>query len=89
MLDKAVRLAKPGGLIIYCTCSLQPEECERQVAKILKSGNVERLPVSPSEMPGLDGAITNDGDLRTHPAMDPGAPGGMDGFFAARLRRLE
>lgn len=86
LIDKALALLKPAGVLVYCTCSLQPEEGERQVAAALaRHPNVERLPVLPAEIGGL-AAITRDGDLRTLPSM-MGAEGGMDGFFAARFRR--
>ena len=88
LLTKAADLVKPGGLVIYCTCSLQPEEGERQIAKALKSGVYERVPVKPEEIGGLSEAITADGDVRTLPSMSPGADGGMDGFFISRLRRV-
>lgn len=88
LLHKAVRLVKPGGLLVYCTCSLQPEEGEKQVAKLLaQDQSLERLPVTANDGLGLPHAITSEGDLRTLPNHDPGAPGGMDGFFACRLKR--
>src|SRR6187397_943880 len=50
LLDKAVELTKPGGTLIYCVCSLEPEEGERQVADLLaRDHRVERLPVVPEE----------------------------------------
>ncbi|MCP5083738.1 MAG: methyltransferase domain-containing protein [Alphaproteobacteria bacterium] len=88
LLHKAVRLVKPGGLLVYCTCSLQPEEGERQVAKLLaQDRSLERLPVTADDRLGLPDAITADGDLRTLPSHIPGVPGGMDGFFACRIKR--
>ncbi|MEZ5918263.1 MAG: hypothetical protein R3C40_11990 [Parvularculaceae bacterium] len=81
MIDHALGYLKPGGVLIYCTCSLQPEEGERQIAALLaRRADVSRKPVSPQEIGGLS-AISRDGDLRTLPFM----MGGMDGFFAARL----
>lgn len=86
MIDKALDLLKPGGLLVYCTCSLQPEEGEKQAAAALKRHpEIERVPVTAEEIGGLQ-AITRDGDLRTHPAM-LAEEGGMDGFFAARFRK--
>lgn len=88
LLRKAVQLVQPGGLLVYCTCSLQPEEGERQIDKLLAADpSVERVPITADDGLGLPEAITPDGDLRTLPSHDPGAPGGMDGFFASRLRR--
>lgn len=86
MIDKALSLLKPGGLLVYCTCSLQPEEGERQAAAALgRHSNIERLPMTPEEIGGLS-AVTREGDLRTHPAM-LADEGGLDGFFAVRIRK--
>ena len=85
MIDKALALLKPGGLLVYCTCSLQPEEGERQAAGLARRSDVERIPVNAGEIGGLS-AVTRDGDMRTHPAM-LAAEGGIDGFFAARFRK--
>ncbi len=81
MIDRALEFLKPGGVLVYCTCSLQPEEGERQIAALMaRRANVSRKPVSPEEIGGL-AAITRDGDVRTLPFMMDG----MDGFFASRL----
>ena len=92
MLDRAVELTRPGGEIVYCTCSLEPEEGEAQIAALLRRNReVERSPIGADEIGGLEEALTPEGELRTLPfhlpAQDPRA-GGLDGFFAARLRRL-
>ena len=85
MIDKAVSMLKPGGLLVYCTCSLQPEEGEAQAAAALKRHQrLTRIPVTPAELGGFQ-AVTRDGDFRTHPGM-LAAEGGIDGFFAARFR---
>lgn len=93
LLDRAVALTKPGGTIVYCTCSLEPEEGEAQIAALLaRDDRVVRKPVDPAELPGLDGMVTPAGELRTLPSLwaDSEEPrmGGLDGFFAARLSRL-
>lgn len=90
LLLKAIDLVKPGGTIVYATCSLEPEECEAQVAQLIDSGApVARQPIETAEIGGLEGCITADGDLRTLPCTCPcgSENGGMDGFFAARLAR--
>ncbi len=79
-------MLKPGGILVYCTCSLQAEEGEDQADRLVGQG-FERLPVSPDEIGGLEGAVTPEGDLRTLPSF-LAEKGGMDGFFAARFRRL-
>ena len=89
LLQKAITLLKPGGTLVYCTCSLEPEEGEQAVAALLASeSGVRRAPVEAAEVAGLSEIITTDGDLRTlpcHLAHDDPRLGGMDGFYAARL----
>lgn len=92
LLDKAASLVKPGGRLVYCVCSLEPEEGPEMIARFLaeEADGVERVPVVSSEA-GIDAAwITPEGDLRTLPShlaqADP-ALSGMDGFYAARLRK--
>ncbi len=93
LLDHAASLVKPGGRLVYCTCSLEPEEGEAQVARFLKAHPAfRRKPVAADEIGGLQDAITAAGDLRTLPSMLPSdvpRGGGMDGFFACRLRRQD
>ena len=89
LLHKATNLLKPGGTLVYCTCSLEPEEGEHAIAALLASeSSLRRAPVEASEVAGLDNIITADGDLRTLPSHLPNADprlGGLDGFYAARL----
>lgn len=88
LLAAAVDMVQPGGLIVYCSCSLEPEEGPEQVQALLDSGApVSRQPVTPEEIGGLRDLITETGDLRTLPC-HLGNLDGMDGFFAARFRRL-
>lgn len=87
MLRHAVELVKPGGVLIYCTCSLQPEEGERQIDALLGGGaTVERMPVEAGEVGGLAEIVNGRGEVRTLPGQFADR-GGMDGFFIARLRR--
>jgi 16S rRNA (cytosine967-C5)-methyltransferase len=82
LLGRAVDLVKPGGLIVWCTCSLQPEEGERQVDTLIRSGApVERVPIGAEEIGGLHDAVTAKGDVRTLPYFSPLAAGeaGADG----------
>lgn len=91
LLDRAVALTKPGGTLVYCVCSLEPEEGEQQIAALLaRHPNVTRLPLGAEEIFGQSEFLSPDGDLRTLPQMLPDPDprwGGLDGFFAARLTR--
>ena len=83
----AAEMLAPGGVLVYCVCSLQPEEGEAVIAGLLAAGApLERVPVRPSEVGGTDEFVTATGDLRTLPCHWPEL-GGLDGFYAARLRR--
>ena len=89
LLRKSVSLLKPGGTLIYCTCSLEPEEGEQAVATLLAAEPaLRRDPIAAAEVAGLSEILTPEGDLRTLPCHLPNADpklGGLDGFFAARL----
>lgn len=89
LLDHAAHLVKPGGLLVYATCSLLPEEGEARIAALLDraSQEWERVPVDPAEIGGWSECVTPEGDLRTLPC-HLAEQGGLDGFYAARLRRL-
>lgn len=92
LLDRACELLRPGGILVYCTCSLQPEEGERQIARVLADRvDLRRDPISASEIGGFAQAITADGDLRTLPHQISGETprlSGWAGFYAARLIKL-
>jgi len=89
LLQKAVSLLKPGGTLVYCTCSLEPEEGEAVVAGLLANEpGVRRIPIEAGEVAGLTEILNADGDLRTLPCHLPHADprlAGLDGFYAARL----
>ncbi|MDQ0314645.1 RsmB/NOP family class I SAM-dependent RNA methyltransferase [Amorphus orientalis] len=90
LLARAVAWLKPGGCLVYSTCSLEPEEGEDQVARLLAADPRVAVDPIPAEwLPGLESAITLDGWLRTLPCHLPDPEprlAGLDGFFAARLR---
>jgi 16S rRNA (cytosine967-C5)-methyltransferase len=92
LLTAAIRLVRPGGRIVFSNCSLDPQEGETLQAAILATDSgVVSDPVLPGEFKGLDPFLTRSGTLRTTPAdLQLGSPAmsGLDGFFAARLRRL-
>ena len=89
LLQNAVGLLKPGGTLVYCTCSLEPEEGEQAVASLLDAEpGMRRVPVEPGEVAGITEILTANGDLRTLPCHMPHSDprlGGLDGFYAARL----
>jgi 16S rRNA (cytosine967-C5)-methyltransferase len=91
LLDRAVQALKPGGTLIYCVCSLEPEEGEQQIAALLaRNSAVARRAIAADEVFGHAELVTSAGDLRTLPLHLPDADprwGGLDGFFAARLTR--
>jgi 16S rRNA (cytosine967-C5)-methyltransferase len=88
LLAHAVDLVKPGGTLVYCTCSIQPEEGEAQIDRLItKDDRVERVPVTAGELDGLAELINERGEVRSLPGMLADR-GGIDGFFVARLRRL-
>jgi len=89
LLQRAVALLRPGGTLVYCTCSLEPEEGEQAIAALLASESaMRRAPIEAGEVAGLQEILTAEGDLRTLPChlphQDPRL-GGLDGFYAARL----
>ena len=86
MLNAAAKMIKPGGLLVYCTCSLQPEEGPDRIAEFLASHpSFKRAPVQAAELPGLKDAITASGDVRTLPS-HWAERGGIDGFYICRMR---
>jgi 16S rRNA (cytosine967-C5)-methyltransferase len=89
LLQKAVTLLRPGGTLVYCTCSLEPEESEQAISALLATdAAMRRAPIEASEVAGLAEILTGEGDLRTLPChlphQDPRLSG-LDGFYAARL----
>jgi len=88
LLRAAVAMLRPGGVLIYTVCSLQPEEGAQQIEALLaESKAVRRLAISAEELAGHAEMIDVHGALRTLPCHLAEA-GGMDGFYAARLERL-
>jgi 16S rRNA (cytosine967-C5)-methyltransferase len=84
LLDAAFPMVAPGGVLVYCVCSLQPEEGPEAVAAFLaRQPDMIRESVT---VEGLEAAVTDLGELRTLPCHWPEL-GGLDGFYAARLRR--
>jgi 16S rRNA (cytosine967-C5)-methyltransferase len=85
LFDRAVSFVRPGGRLVYCTCSLLKDEGERQLDAAL--ARHPGLAVLTPEAPGVDPDwITPGGGLRLRPDFWPEA-GGMDGFFIALLQK--
>lgn len=86
LLDKAADIVKSGGRLVYCTCSMEPEEGENQIkAFLVRRPDFSRMPVTSHEI-ALPEAVTVDGDMRTLPSMAfASGSHGIDGFFAARM----
>lgn len=84
LLEKAMRLARPGATVVYSTCSVLEEENERVVRRALESGAAELSPVDPADFPGA-------------PLLPTSLPGALlvcpdaqwEGFFAARLVKIK
>jgi 16S rRNA (cytosine967-C5)-methyltransferase len=91
LIERALALTKPGGVLIYCTCSLEPEENDNGVGALLaRERGVERLPIAADEVFGRAEFINPAGDLRTLPCHLADADArwsGVDGFYAARFRK--
>ena len=89
LLAHGVSLVRPGGRLVYCTCSLEPEEGERQIARLLAAQPGVRIdPIGVNEVPGCDASVAKEGYLRTLPFQLTTAESGLDGldgFFVARL----
>ncbi len=89
LLDATVNLLKTGGILVYATCSLEPEEGEEQIRSFLERyPEMVRSPVNSDEVWGQTEWVNAAGEIRTLPSFLPHADpdlAGMDGFFAARL----
>lgn len=84
LLARAARWLMPGGRLIYCTCSLEPEEGEAHIARLLAADPAMRVcPIGDVTLPNSL-APASEGWLRTLPGQ---IEGGLDGFFIARLVR--
>ena len=89
LLEAALTMLRPGGRLVYCTCSLEPEEGPQQISRLLdRHKDIAVLPIAAGEN-GIEAAwLTPEGFLRTlsfHLRREPAELSGLDGFFAARL----
>ena len=92
LITQALGMLKPGGMLLYCTCSLEPAEGADQIARLLaERPELIRSPFTPEDVAGRGEWLDQQGALRTLPhylqLSDPDLSG-MDGFYAARLIKL-
>jgi 16S rRNA (cytosine967-C5)-methyltransferase len=90
MIDHAIAMLKPGGTLVYCTCSLEPEEGEDQFAKLVARGIMAPQPIIAAELGDVAAVVTADGTVRTLPTHLPNSQprlSGLDGFFIMRLKK--
>jgi len=86
MIDHALGLLAPGGRLVFCTCSLLPDEGECQVEEALARHAGLMVDRSALDRPGIAPEwITEEGGLRLRPDYWPDL-GGMDGFYMACLQ---
>jgi len=87
MLAHAWTLLKPGGRLVFCTCSLFPDEGEVQIEQALETHADMSVDRDALAVKGIDPKwITSEGGLRLRPDYWPEV-GGMDGFYIACLRK--
>ncbi len=90
LLAAAAACLNPGGVLIYCVCSLERTEGEDQLGWVAAACPELALDrIEAAELASLPGAVTPQGVIRTHPGLTvPGDKrGSLDGFFIARFRR--
>jgi 16S rRNA (cytosine967-C5)-methyltransferase len=88
----ADEILAPGGTMIYATCSLLKQESEDQVLKLLQREegvSLECKPFLPGDIPAFDKAIDENGYIRVIPGALPQSLGQCDGFFVAKLVRID
>ena len=91
LIERAAGLLKPGGILVYCTCSLEPEEGEAHLTRLAtRNHELTLVPVEPGELTGLAETRTPEGAVRTLPSHLPNPEprlAGLDGFFIVRWQK--
>mgnify|MGYP001246950214 FL=1 len=88
LLDSASKMLKSGGILIYSVCSLEKEEGENQIVDFIKKNSKFIIdPIKESEIDITKKAITKEGFIKTLPFFNS-EEGGMDGFFIARIIKI-
>ena len=88
LLRQADKLLNVGGELIYCTCSLLPDEGEVQIEEALGRHADMQVERAALDIDGVDPDwVTSEGGLRLRPDYWA-AQGGMDGFYMACLRKM-
>ncbi|MAM12995.1 MAG: MFS transporter [Rhizobiaceae bacterium] len=88
MLARALSMVRPGGIVIFSNCSLDPLEGEENVARLLaERHDVERTNFAPATIGPLAHLLDREGAIRTTPADSIGGITGLDGFYAAAIRK--
>lgn len=88
LIDHAWSRVRPGGRLVFCTCSLLPDEGEVQIEEALERHKDMRADAAAFDLPGIEAGWRDKTGLRTRPD-HWGALGGMDGFYMALLRKAE
>ena len=87
LLVHASGMLNAGGVLVYCTCSLQKAEGEHRIEAFLRANpHMMRYPIHPDDVPGLTESLSEIGDMRILPHHQ-GSAGGMDGFYICRLQK--
>jgi 16S rRNA (cytosine967-C5)-methyltransferase len=82
LLTRAALAVRPGGRLVYTTCSTEPEENEEVVAAAIGQLTDFDVVREPSSVPAVAALTGADGAFRTHPARD-----GLDGYYGVVLAR--
>jgi len=90
ILDNAFDILAVGGILVFCTCSLQKIEGELQIdAFLARTPNAQRVPITADgDLNGYNESLSEQGDLRILPHHQA-AIGGMDGFYIARITKID